>query len=58
MVSLVSIHVGTLLFDATHGHRVPSGSAVFTNCRGFVLVQVFLEPDTEGPLGLPNVCVG
>ena len=58
MVSLVSIHVGALLFDVNHGHRVPSGPAVFTNSRGFVLVQVFLEPVTEGPLGLPNVCVG
>ena len=36
----------------------PSGQAVFTNSSGFVQVQVFFEPDTEGPFGPPNVCVG
>ena len=31
---------------------------MFTNSSGFVRVQVFFEHDTEGPLGVPNVCVG
>ena len=37
---------------------MPSGQAVFTHSSRFVQVQVFFEPDTEGPLGLPNLCVG
>ena len=35
-----------------------SGQAVFTHSSRFAQVQVFFEPDPEGPLGLPDVRVG
>ena len=37
---------------------MPSGQAVFTHSSRFVQVQVFFEPDPEGPLGLHDVRVG
>ena len=40
-------------------YRVPSGQAMLTHSRGFVQVQLFLEPDTlsAGPLGIAIVHV-
>ena len=66
LVSLITINCGALLLDVnglldfTSGHScsLPSGQAVFTHSSGFVQVQVFFEPDPEGPLGLPDVRVG
>ena len=51
-----------LLFSAEYpdvllGHRVSSGQTVFTHSSMLVQVQVFFEPDPEGPLGLPDVRV-
>ena len=43
--------------DVLLGHRVSSGQTVFTHSSRFVQVQVFFEPDPEGPLGLPDVRV-